>query len=114
MAFISADKFPVSSPAPSGCMHTRATHMWTSHMLILPDHPRSTDLLAMSATHHQQWGAALLICHSSSTVDHCPKTEADCTHLPPESIEVTSLGLELQRQTLGQVERLSSIKVLME
>lgn len=109
MAFISVDKFPWSPPALSSCVHTHDTRMWTSHSLFplaLP-HKVSRDLLALSYTPHRQGGAAQLMCHSSSTVDLCPKREADSIHLPPEPVEVTSLGLEFQRQKLGQGEGLS-------
>lgn len=53
-------------------------------------HKVSTDLLALSCSPH-----------SNSTVDLCPKRETDFTHLLPEPVEVTSLGLEFQRQKTG-------------
>lgn len=91
-------------PHPSSsCMHTHYICMWISHSLFflaLP-HRVSTDLLALSCTPHRQWGAAQLICHSNSTVDAFPKREADSTHLLPEPVEVTRLGLEFQREKTG-------------
>lgn len=73
---------------------THRAHVCGHHIYSFPpDPPRvSADLLAISCTHPWQWGAALLICHSSSTVDHCPKGEANCTDLPPESTEVTGVS----------------------
>lgn len=92
-------KFPTALQSPaSACTHM--PRMWASHTLIPSDPSRvSTALLAIFCNLHQQRGAALLIFHYSSTGDHCPKREADCTHLPPESIEVAGLGLEFQRKT---------------
>lgn len=109
MTFISVDKFPDRPPAPSSCMHTHDTCVWASHLRFPPalPHKVSTDLLALSCPPHRQWGAAQLMCHSSSTADLCPKREADSTHLPPTPVEVTILGLEFRRQKLEHVEGLS-------